>query len=71
MRQKKDVLTPSYLSTVFISLYQVAVRLASSNEESTPLAVYHAIMKGLERLVVSFALSSTESDSLVKLSVDR
>ena len=50
---------------------QSAVRIASSNEDSTPTCVYHAIMRGLERLVVSFALSSAESDSLVKLSVDR
>ena len=51
--------------------FQTAVRIASSNEDSTPTCVYHTIMRGLERLVVSFALSSAESDSLVKLSVDR
>lgn len=50
---------------------QAAVRIASSNEDGTPTCVYHTIMRGLERLVVSFALSSAESDSLVKLSVDR
>ena len=50
---------------------QTAVRVASSNEESAPPAIYHAIMRGLERLVVSFALSTAQSDSLVKLSVDR
>ena len=54
-----------------MAISQSAVRLASSNEDSTPTCVYHAIMRGLERLVVSFALSSAESDSLVKLSVDR
>lgn len=52
-------------------IVQNAVRTASSNEDSTPTCVYHAIIRGLERLVVSFALSSAESDSLVKLSVDR
>lgn len=52
-------------------LLQSAVSVASSNEDSTPTYVYHAVMRGLERLVVSFALSSAESDSLVKLSVDR
>lgn len=50
---------------------QTAVRIASSNEDGTATCVYHTIMRGLERLVVSFALSSAESDSLVKLSVDR
>lgn len=53
------------------NLLKNAVRTASSNEDSTPTCVYHAIIRGLERLVVSFALSSAESDSLVKLSVDR
>ncbi|KAJ7336622.1 hypothetical protein OS493_011841 [Desmophyllum pertusum] len=53
------------------NLLKSAVRIASSNEDSTPTCVYHAIMRGLERLVVSFALSSAGSDSLVKLSVDR
>lgn len=55
----------------FLFYLQSAVRIASSNEDSTPTCVYHTIMRGLERLVVSFALSSAESDSLVKLSVDR
>lgn len=53
------------------NLLKNAVRIASSNEDSTPTCVYQAIIRGLERLVVSFALSSAESDSLVKLSVDR
>ena len=65
------------LSLIIVLLFlllldlQSAVRIASSNEDSTPTCVYHTIMRGLERLVVSFALSSAESDSLVKLSVDR
>ena len=59
-----------YLFVLFVFV-QSAVSVASSNEDSTPTCVYHAIMRGLERLVVSFALSSAESDSLVKLSVDR
>ncbi|XP_074614489.1 huntingtin-like isoform X2 [Acropora palmata] len=53
------------------NILKSAVSVASSNEDSTPTCVYHAVMRGLERLVVSFALSSAESDSLVKLSVDR
>ncbi|XP_068709184.1 huntingtin-like [Montipora foliosa] len=53
------------------NILKSAVSIASSNEDGTPICVYHAIMRGLERLVVSFALSSAESDSLVKLSVDR
>ena len=45
--------------------------MASAKDESTPLSVYHAILRGLERLVVSFSLSLEDSDALVKLSVDR
>ena len=45
--------------------------MASSGDENIPLHLYHAIIRGLERLVVSFSLSSEDSDSLVKFSVDR
>ena len=62
---------PNVWNVYSFVLVQSAVSVASSNEDSTPTCVYHAVMRGLERLVVSFALSSAESDSLVKLSVDR
>lgn len=62
---------PNVWNFYLFVLLQSAVSVASSNEDSTPTCVYHAVMRGLERLVVSFALSSAESDSLVKLSVDR
>ncbi|XP_028391517.1 LOW QUALITY PROTEIN: huntingtin-like [Dendronephthya gigantea] len=45
--------------------------MASSGDENIPLHLYHAIIRGLERLVVSFSLSREDSDSLVKFSVDR
>ena len=45
--------------------------MASSGDENIPLHLYHAITRGLERLVVSFSLSREDSDSLVKFSIDR
>ena len=45
--------------------------MASSGDEDIPLHLYHAIIRGLERLVVSFSLSREDSDFLVKFSVDR
>lgn len=45
--------------------------MASSGDEDIPLHLYHAIIRGLERLVVSFSLSREDNDFLVKFSVDR
>ena len=54
-----------------IDLFQAVIVMASSGDENIPLHLYHAIIRGLERLVVSFSLSSEDNDSLVKFSVDR
>ncbi|XP_046851179.1 huntingtin-like, partial [Xenia sp. Carnegie-2017] len=45
--------------------------LASSGEDNVPLHLYHAIIRGFERLVVSFSLSREDSDALVKFSIER
>lgn len=37
----------------------------------TPLPIYSAILRGLERLVLADVISQLDADSLVKLSVDR
>lgn len=51
--------------------FQTVITMASSGDEDIPLHLYHAIIRGLERLVVSFSLSREDSDFLVKFSVDR
>lgn len=43
----------------------------SGSDESTPSIIYHCVLRGLERLLLSEQLSRLDSESLVKLSVDR
>lgn len=43
----------------------------SGSDESTPSIIYHCVLRGLERLLLSEQLSRLDSETLVKLSVDR
>ncbi|WAR21216.1 HD-like protein [Mya arenaria] len=52
-------------------ILQLAITMASSNEESITTTVYLAILKGLERLLLTDVLTSQDADLIVKLSVDR
>lgn len=52
-------------------ILQLAVSTASGNEESVTTPVYLAILKGLERLLLTDVLSQQDSDAIVKLGVDR
>ncbi|XP_040891595.1 huntingtin isoform X2 [Toxotes jaculatrix] len=45
--------------------------MVSASEESTPSVIYHCVLRGLERLLLSEQLSRVDGDALVKLSVDR
>lgn len=45
--------------------------MLSGSEEATPSVVYHCVLRGLERLLLSEQLSRLDAESLVKLSVDR
>ena len=51
--------------------FQFAVTTASGNEESVSTAVYLAILKGLERLLLTDVLSQQDSEVIMKLGVDR
>uniref|UniRef100_K1RTC1 Huntingtin n=1 Tax=Magallana gigas TaxID=29159 RepID=K1RTC1_MAGGI len=48
-------------------ILQLAVSTASGNEESVTTPVYLAILKGLERLLLTDVLSQQDSDAIVKL----
>lgn len=52
-------------------LVQLCGVMLSGSEESTPSTVYHCVLRGLERLLLSEQLSRLDAESLVKLSVDR
>lgn len=45
--------------------------MLSGSEESTPSIIYHCVLRGLERLLLSEQLCRLDAESLVKLSVDR
>ncbi|XP_044046448.1 huntingtin isoform X2 [Siniperca chuatsi] len=45
--------------------------MVSANEDSTPSVIYHCVLRGLERLLLSEQLSRVDGEALVKLSVDR
>ena len=49
----------------------MAVSSASGSEDVTPLPIYLQILRGLERLLLSNVLTKQDSETLVKLSVDR
>ncbi|KAJ8272122.1 hypothetical protein COCON_G00109810 [Conger conger] len=42
-----------------------------ASEEATPSVLYHCVLRGLERLLLSEQLCRLDSEALVKLSVDR
>lgn len=52
-------------------VFQMCGVMLSGSEESTPSIIYHCVLRGLERLLLSEQLSRLDSESLVKLSVDR
>lgn len=45
--------------------------MVSASEDSTPSIVYHCVLRGLERLLLSEQLSRGDGEALVKLGVDR
>uniref|UniRef100_A0A673TZ91 Huntingtin n=1 Tax=Suricata suricatta TaxID=37032 RepID=A0A673TZ91_SURSU len=53
------------------SITQMCGVMLSGSEESTPSIIYHCVLRGLERLLLSEQLCRLEAESLVKLSVDR
>ncbi|XP_075400754.1 huntingtin isoform X2 [Tenrec ecaudatus] len=53
------------------SIIQMCGVMLSGSEEATPSAVFHCVLRGLERLLLSEQLSRLDAESLVKLSVDR
>lgn len=53
------------------SIIQMCGVMLSGSEEATPSVVYHCVLRGLERLLLSEQLSRLDAESLVKLSVDR
>ncbi|KAG9346961.1 hypothetical protein JZ751_005888 [Albula glossodonta] len=52
-------------------IIQMCGVMLSASEEATPSVIYHCILRGLERLLLSEQLSRLDGEALVKLSVDR
>ncbi|KAF3843923.1 hypothetical protein F7725_015971 [Dissostichus mawsoni] len=52
-------------------IIQVCGVMVSASEDSTPSVIYHCVLRGLERLLLSEQLSRMDGEALVKLSVDR
>ncbi|MFT7807444.1 huntingtin isoform X1 [Arapaima gigas] len=52
-------------------IIQACSVMVSANEETTPSIVYHCVLRGLERLMLSEQLTRLDAEALVKLSVDR
>ncbi|XP_057187145.1 huntingtin isoform X2 [Triplophysa rosa] len=50
---------------------QLCCVMLSASEEATPSVIYHCVLRGLERLLLSEQLSRVDAETLVKLSVDR
>uniref|UniRef100_A0A3Q2YC87 Huntingtin n=1 Tax=Hippocampus comes TaxID=109280 RepID=A0A3Q2YC87_HIPCM len=53
------------------AVIQVCGVMVSASEDSTPSVIYHCVLRGLERLLLSEQLSRVDGEALVKLSVDR
>lgn len=66
-----DLNTPQNRAVDFFALFQMCGVMVSGSDESTPSIIYHCVLRGLERLLLSEQLSRLDSESLVKLSVDR
>lgn len=54
-----------------VSTFQLCGVMVSASEDSTPSIIYHCVLRGLERLLLSEQLSRVDGEALVKLSVDR
>lgn len=52
-------------------IIQLCCMILSASEEATPSIIYHCVLRGLERLLLSEQLSRMDAETLVKLSVDR
>uniref|UniRef100_A0A8C2AEY1 Huntingtin n=1 Tax=Cyprinus carpio TaxID=7962 RepID=A0A8C2AEY1_CYPCA len=52
-------------------IIQLCCMMLSASEEATPSIIYHCILRGLERLLLSEQLSRMDAETLVKLSVER
>uniref|UniRef100_A0A669CDN3 Huntingtin n=1 Tax=Oreochromis niloticus TaxID=8128 RepID=A0A669CDN3_ORENI len=52
-------------------IIQLCGVMVSASEDSTPSIIYHCVLRGLERLLLSEQLSRMDGEALVKLSVDR
>ncbi|TRY87598.1 hypothetical protein DNTS_005987 [Danionella cerebrum] len=52
-------------------IIQLCCMILSASEEATPSIIYHCVLRGLERLLLSEQLSRLDAETLVKLSVDR
>nr|XP_055060920.1 huntingtin isoform X1 [Misgurnus anguillicaudatus] len=52
-------------------IIQLCCVMLSASEEATPSVIYHCVLRGLERLLLSEQLSRMDAETLVKLSVDR
>ncbi|XP_077992227.1 huntingtin-like [Glandiceps talaboti] len=53
------------------NIIQICVTMVSGSEEAISSAVYHAAIRGMERLVLARVLTTSECDAIVKASVDR
>ncbi|KAF7652663.1 hypothetical protein LDENG_00093060 [Lucifuga dentata] len=53
------------------AVIQLCGVMVSASEDSTPSVIYHCVLRGLERLLLSEQLSRVDGEALVKLSVDR
>uniref|UniRef100_A0A672GB75 Huntingtin n=1 Tax=Salarias fasciatus TaxID=181472 RepID=A0A672GB75_SALFA len=52
-------------------IIQLCGVMVSASEDCTPSVIYHCVLRGLERLLLSEQLSRVDGEALVKLSVDR
>lgn len=66
-----DLNTPQNQVVGFFVSFKMCGVMVSGSDESTPSIIYHCVLRGLERLLLSEQLSRLDSESLVKLSVDR
>ncbi|KAJ8247771.1 hypothetical protein GJAV_G00250120 [Gymnothorax javanicus] len=53
------------------SIIQACTVMVLAGEEATPSVVYHCVLRGLERLLLSEQLCRLDGEALVKLSVER
>lgn len=60
-----------YLSPASVPVFQLCGVMVSASEDATPSVIYHCVLRGLERLLLSEQLSRVDGEALVKLSVDR